>query len=145
MIHSKYKGVYVKIRKCDGVPRWRVQCGSGGKSMQYLGTYDTEEQAADARQKTTGDRPFSRWHMKQLALAGIEPELDVSSNEFKAEQKARVQMTEFRAEEKATAENLLDGKYDCWHCGQGYEEKPADDVSCWKCGKYECFNEIIVV
>ena len=137
MKRSKYLGVYVRVRRCDGVERWRCQCGSGGKSMQYLGSYDTEEQAADARQKVTGDRPFSRWYMKTLALAGItlEPEVPEPPDPDIARMEA------FLAGEREIKEQLLDGKYECFYCGKGYEEPPE---ICPKCLKSK-YIEIIVV
>jgi len=105
--------------------------------MQYLGSYDTEEQAADAQQKVTGDRPFSRWYMKQLALAGItlEPEVPEPLDP------AIARMEAFLAEEREIKEQLLDGKFMCWHCGTGYDIKPEMCGKCWK----SKFEEIIVV
>ena len=105
--------------------------------MQYLGSYDTEEQAADARQKVTGDRPFSRWHMKTLALAGItlEPEVPEPPDPDIARMEA------FLAGEREIKEQLLDGRWMCWHCGTGYDIKPE---MCEKCRKSK-FEEIIVV
>ena len=46
-----------------------------------------------------------------------------------------------KAEEIAKAENLLDGKYECFYCGKGYDEPPE---MCPKCLKSK-YIEIIVV
>ena len=107
--------------------------------MQYLGSFDTEEDAANARAKVIGCKEYARWYLNLLELQSL-----TNSTEIIEPQKpdpAVEWLKEFREEQKTVKENLLDGKYMCYHCGTGYNKPPEICVKC----QGMIFEEIIVV